>query len=199
MQEAVLALAKLQGANLRGAKLTRDIDLRRAKLVGVHLRWATISAEADLDGADWGHSCIIREEEQERREPRAEQQPAAFSDCAAIYRQIKRSYQESADYQTAGTFFVREMECRRMQLVLRTPGGISLWQRLARRITRAFWWLSVFTCRHGEDPGRLALAMAGVVLLFALIYGLTGIQMLGDYAIKEDIISPGLAMGPLSQ
>ena len=193
LREAHLSRADLREARLLEAKLTRDVDLREADLRGAHLKGFELSPEAKLDAVRWDEHGIVRDEITARHGsvgPRSEVelywQRRDFGACAAIYRQIKMSYQHSGDRQSAGQFFVREMECRRCQIAL-TPPRTS-WQRLGWGLGRSGRWLSMFLMRHAEDPWRLAGIMAVVILAFALAHGYCGIKdSSGDY-----VVGPGL-------
>ncbi len=195
---AYLPWANLSGADLWRATLTGDIDLRRANLRGACLLDFELSTQAKLDGAQWGEGAIVQDE----IDARSEEDRSRFADCAAIYRQIKMSYQESGDYQTAGQFFIREMECRRFALAAEGPPTAEdrgplprAWNWLSHYATRAVWCLSYYTCQHAESPTRVLGIMAVLILLFGVIHSLVGIQ---DSA-HGFVIARGAHMGPIGE
>ncbi len=196
LQGADLGGAKLQGANLEGARLTGAVDLRGADLTNARLMRFELSPEAKLDNVEWGLAAgkMLRDEREARsKEPLYKM---AFAEYEGVYRQIKLSYQYSGDYHRAGQFFIREMECKRTLLRFRRPvpeGRLkALWDWLSRGATRALWCVSYHICRHGEDPARLAKVMGLVIVLFAFIHSLVGV----DGTDGDPIISPGFAMPP---
>ncbi len=169
-------------------------ELQEADLRGALLATARIGPEANLSDVKWGKRTIIQKDrwsicpcwrwsqyhiqdercahshtewEKIRKLHRlAEGARPAFSDCEAVYRQLKLNYQESGDYQTAGEFFVREMECKRAQMV---KDGEPLLQR--------FWQaLMYLSCGYGEWPGRIAKWALALVAFFALVHGMAGIE-----------------------
>lgn len=151
---AHLVLANLNGATLVAADLTGDIDLRRADLRGALLAGFELSPEAKLDGVQWGEGGIVQDEIRARSNKYDKRNN--FGHCAAIYRQIKQSYQHSGDYQTAGQSFIREMECKRAQLCLRRWLPAWLCRRFWKAARRRQWysprsWWHWFT--RGSDKG----------------------------------------------
>ncbi len=198
LQEANLYDANLQGADLRRARLIGAVDLRGADLTNASLLGFELSPEAKLDNVNWGLAAgnmFPDEREARSRRPLDE---SAFAECEALYRQIKLSYQNSGDYGQGGQFFIREMECKRTRLRFPRPvpeGRLkALWARLIRRATRPLWWVCYQICEHGENPARLAGVMGLVIVLFAFIHSLVGV----DGSDREPVIAPGFAMPPLA-
>ena len=105
-----------------------------------------------------------------------------FADCEAIYRQLKLNYQESGDYQTAGEFFVREMECKRAQMVKDSEP----------RLKRCWPALMYFLCGYGERPSWIAAWALVLVALFGFFHGWAGIisHYTGEYRIGPGIAWP---------
>lgn len=101
-----------------------------------------------------------------------------LADCHTLYRQLKLNYQESGDYQTAGEFFVREMECKRAQMVVENE---PLWQRLSPAIM-------YFVCGYGERPAWIAYWALALVAFFGFIHGAFGLRDAGG----EYVIGPGV-------
>jgi len=205
LRDANLQNADLRGAELQGADLTRTrligaVDLRGAKLANARLMGFELAPEAKLDNVNWGLAAgnmFPDEREARSRKPLKE---SDFAECEALYRQIKLSYQNSGDYGQGGQFFIREMECKRAQLYTeRFPLWFSwnplvVWDWLSRGATRALWCISYYICQHGENPARLAGVMGLVIVFFAFIHSLVGVENSGG----EFIILPGFAMPALA-
>ncbi len=222
LQEANLYDANLQGADLRWSRLIGAVDLRGANLTDANLLGFELSPEAKLDNVNWGLAAgnKMLQDEREARAGRPHEEEdwdedeATFAECEAVYRQIKLSYQYSGDYGRAGQFFIREMECKRAQLYLKRflprfwerrfwrvffrrgwwqPRPV--WNWLSRGATRALWCVSYYICQHGENPARLAGVMGLVIVLFAFIHSLVGV----DGTDGKPIIAPGFAMPPRAE
>lgn len=188
LENADMYAANLREADLRGAKIELKTDLRRADLTGARLAWAEIDTSVKLDGVTWAEEGIVLQDErvgQNRASP--EEQLELLRECTAVYRQIKQNYQDAGDYQQAGDFFLREMECKRACMNISTPSHPA-----APLLTRLVWWLMYHTCGYGEHPFRIAKISALLVLLFALLHGLAGIRApSGEY-----VVGPGLTWPP---
>ncbi|MFP3904298.1 MAG: pentapeptide repeat-containing protein [Armatimonadota bacterium] len=187
-ENADLYAAQMQGADLRGAKIEANADLRTADLSGARLAWAEISTGARIHDVTWAaEGDVLEDERQARRTHSPQERLELLQQCAAAYRQIKQNYQDSGDYQRAGDFFLREMECRRAQMSISTPGHPP-----APLLTRFLWWLMYSICGYGERPFQIAKSSALLVLLFAVLHGLAGIRVpSGAY-----VVGPGLVWPP---
>ena len=80
--------------------------------------------------------------------------------CERTYRQIKRCYQDSGQYEQAGEFFIREMECKRKQ---------------ATGLRRKALWSMRATCDYFESPGKVVGIALLMVLAFAYLHGCLGV------------------------
>ncbi len=185
-------------------------DLQEADLRGALLATARIAPEANLSHVKWGKRRTIRKDRpslcpwwrwsqyhiQDERCAHSEKEwekvknlhklhdlaRPTFADCEAVYRQLKLNYQESGDYQTAGEFFVREMECKRAQMV-----------KDRKPLLQRFWpALMYFLCGYGERPGWIAAWALVLVALFAFFHGWAGITnpYTGEYRIGPGIAWP---------
>ncbi len=143
----------LKNANLQGAKITGSSDLSRSDLTGADLEDITISPEAKVDNVTWGPDNIIALEDPGRN----------YVKAGEVYRQIKRTYEDSGQYDRAGEFFFKEMECDRK--------AARPWSR-----QRVMLWLYLQLCGYGERPWRTALAAAVVIIMFAIIHAFFGIH-----------------------
>ncbi|MEN6302902.1 MAG: pentapeptide repeat-containing protein [Armatimonadia bacterium] len=104
------------------------------------------------------------ERELPTRPPSTEKLREAWFDrmaaCERTARQIKRAYQESGQYDKAGEFFIREMECKRKQ---------------ASGMRRAGLWLMHVLSDYFESPGRVAGIAVSMIIVFAYINGCLGL------------------------
>lgn len=174
--------AKLNDADLRKAIIApiheidtntnlatvKSADLCYADLSGALLSEITISPEVDLSSVILDYPIcdeVCARNEAKWAEVRGlhyltDEDRPTFAQCEAVYRQLKLSFQESGDYQRAGDFFLREMECKRAQQ--------SWWPRLGYGLMH---WL----CGYGERASRLAARIALVIVCFAFLHGWAGI------------------------
>jgi uncharacterized protein YjbI with pentapeptide repeats len=91
--------------------------------------------------------------------------PEDYNRAEGVYRAIKQNLQTTGDYEGAGRFFVREMDCRRRQL--RYNGQWAKW----------LWFTTMKgLCNYGESPPRVFIAMLGTLVTFTTLYALLGIQ-----------------------
>lgn len=195
---ANLEFAHLEGADLRGAKFSARAILRQTSLTDALLAGAEFSPEADLDGVTWWHedrrwwqrllhlrTPTLRDEAElgfrcPDDGPAADTWRERLRSCERTYRQIKRAYQESGQYDMAGVFFVREMECRRKQ-------AKSLWTRLA-------YSLVYFLSDYFENPARVSVISLLLILLFAWVQGALGIATEGPNGQDVAVIGPGVGL-----
>jgi len=185
LQGARLGGANLQGAelyeaDLRTADLPRALVLGRVSLQGAKLQEAwlaecVISEEADLDGVVWAEprkrwyggtapSYVLREERDARAEKDREWRAEAFHSVERTYRQIKRCYQQSGQYDLAGEFYIREMECRRQH------PETAWWARWLR------WVFLLKLCGYFERPWLVLIWMLLLFLASAAVQGYIGIN-----------------------
>ncbi len=204
---AALRGAELQGADLRGAKL-QNVDLRNARIgvlqihdpaTNMSTRRATALSGADLTGAlltridlepeanldDAKIDCPIRDEmcvghdaEWDKAKDLHGGGRPTFEECEVTYRQLKLNLQQSGDYDGAGEFFEREMECRRAQAAQK----LSLWNWL-------FLSLLYHLCGYGERPWKALCWAVAVLVIFSFPLGWMGI-MCGERVMAE----PGIAL-----
>ena len=130
---------------------------------------------------------VFRDErELSDRPPQVKEERDRWSDtiagCERTYRQVKRCYQDSGQYEEAGQFFIREMECKRKQS--HSP------------VTRAIYRLMHFLCDYGENPWRVVGIGLFLVLTMALVQGLIGVQVAPE---GKYVVGPGVYLGTLKQ
>lgn len=102
-----------------------------------------------------------------------------FARAEGVYRALKQNLQSTGDYEAAGRFFIREMECRRRQL----------WQK--HRFTSWFWYsIMKALCKYGESPPRIFVAVGLNLLVFAIFFALVGVKSAdGVYSLFQ--LPPG--------
>jgi uncharacterized protein YjbI with pentapeptide repeats len=197
LQGARLVGAQLRGADLRGAHIgvlqlhdpetntsTRQAtNLSGADLTGALLTRATIESEANLSGTVI--DPIIRDEFCARDDTKWATTKdlhgggrPTFEECEATYRQLKLNFQESGDYQRAGEFYLREMECRRAQAWKNRDWGGCL-------LLSALYHL----CGYGERPWKALRWALAVLVISSFPLGWMGI-MCGERVMAE----PGIAL-----
>lgn len=188
----ITRIADLRNADLRGALLAAATIAPEADLTGVSIafpitwRWlpwqkrgwiglAGVRRWWRLRNMRWGEyhirdeRCAHSDQEWEKVKKLhslSDGKRPTFADCEAVYRQLKLNYQESGDYQTAGEFFVREMECKRAQMV-----------KDGEPLVKRFWpALMYFLCAYGERPKWIAAWAAFFLVLFAFVHGFCGLN-----------------------
>ncbi|MCE5238727.1 pentapeptide repeat-containing protein [bacterium] len=178
LDEANLSSADATGADLRCAAFGGKADLQSAVLVGAALGGAGFSSEADLDGVTWSRLYVVPDEDElPARPPRDPVDSAQWSGtlraCERTYRQIKQNYEHHGQYDLAGQFFIREMECKRKQ---------------STGLRRVAFWLMRVLCDYFESPGKVVGIAVGIILLCAWFHGWAGIVDSGGNAV----LGPGL-------
>jgi hypothetical protein len=162
--------ASLRGATLTEAKIEGHADLRSADLSGADLRGMYLDPEARAADVRWTRGdgdviCIERQAREALAGRKDEEALDLFGAAERLYRQIKRNYQEAGDYHTAGRFFIREMECQRAQMSIRTPANPK-----ASGYQRLLWWGMYHGAGYGEWPGRIIISAMAFVLFFAFLH-----------------------------
>ncbi len=171
---ADLTLADLSGAILREARMYagpdgRPTNLEDADLRGARMAGMTVGPETILDGAKLARCPLGEPEHCIYDELLASQnkEDATYGACADIYRQLKRSFQDSGNYAVAGEFFVREMHCT---------------MRAAFRERRQYLkglglWVMGKLCAYGENPLLVLVWVFALIVFFGLLhswFGVTG-------------------------
>jgi len=130
----------------------------------VHARWRNV----DFTGANWnskpGRPSVSWDESTAGT-------IEAYRNAAAVCRNIKQAYQATGDYQAAREFFYGEMECVRRSTQL-SPKWLGL-------------TLLKLICGYGERPWRVVVTWLGVVIVFAGVYGFTGISTTTDVSPRS--------------
>ena len=79
-----------------------------------------------------------------------------------VYNLFKKQYADSADFDTSGLFYEREMDLKRH------TGNV---------VDRLWWWTLWATCGYGEKPRRTAALFFVVIFGFAAIYTLCDLNV----------------------
>jgi hypothetical protein len=146
------------GANLEGAILT-NADLRRATIEDARLHETVLRDMHIGGGTEMGDVSIY---DREQAPPDLiEKQPL---DAAAwVYRQLQFLYEDNALPRLARRSYHRERDARR-----------RLAWRESDYATAVKWELSRWTMKYGSSPYRVLLTSLVVVVVFALLFPLTG-------------------------
>jgi uncharacterized protein YjbI with pentapeptide repeats len=193
LQDATLEDADLRRANLTGAVLSHTILwAKKPTLEGVYLYGAQIEftpCTRDQFGAGIG-------EELDRDWLRAREayltlrhnflDLGRYTDASWAYRKERRMERAISFPSEEGDRWVRDAMTALPEQVRRLPGGLLRFLTYARlylrpqrgvplyRLRHLGNWLQDATCEYGENPWRLMLWAAGVVLAFA------GVHLLAD-------------------
>ncbi len=208
----VLRHARLQGALLAAATIAPEANLAHATFgfsvtrrwfpwqrcgwIGLRgiCRWWRLRKMRWTEYHIRDERCAYSDQEWEKakalHDGLKEDNRPSFSECEAVYRQLKLNYQESGDYQTAGEFFVREMECKRAQMVqdqkqaffaafwgrcgvllLLFPVAVALVLGMARVPAENPWW---FALAGASVPFAVWAWLMGYRAMWAAMYLLCG-------------------------
>jgi uncharacterized protein YjbI with pentapeptide repeats len=112
--------------------------------------------------------------------PDGDPNPCRYHLISELYHQLKKNYDDRADYWTAGSFHFGEMEVRRLYSRERTKA--LRWIRSSLGIVACYKYAN----RYGEGYYRPVLWMLLVLLVFALLYPVTGLR----YEATRDKTAP---------
>jgi uncharacterized protein YjbI with pentapeptide repeats len=89
---------------------------------------------------------------------------------AELYQQLKKNYDAKCDYWTAGDFHYGELEMKRLS----SPRRNRVRRWMHRNLGLVAWYK--YASEYGESYTRPALCLAAVLLLFTLVYPITGLK-----------------------
>lgn len=153
-----LSNSSLMKADLSYANLHKA-NLKNTNLLGVKLK------NAKLEGVQWGEK--VRQESFADHEPDVEKKRQLYSEAEEIYRSIAREMRNQGISSDIGGFLHREMICRRKQF------SLFSYERVLSKFIDLY-------CGYGERPLRLLGISIALIIIFALLHGLTGIVQSGE-------------------
>lgn len=161
LEGADLSEAHLEGSILSGyleEAILWDIHLKGANLFETHLEGANLintkfSPDVNLEDVDWGN-FILKEE-----------RSLQFDIATYTYRRLKMWYTNAGMYDVAAKFYYREKEAHRKSLPWRSK------QQFRHRLAAQFSWAYF---GYGEGWKRILFWIAGLFLLFTVIYFISG-------------------------
>jgi uncharacterized protein YjbI with pentapeptide repeats len=135
----------------------RDVDMANVFTTGASLE------EAYMSQAKWGKvqrgplgkKLEVREETLANEEGTKE----ALNRAEAAHRNLKESYKNEGDYETAGEFFIREMAIRRKRAILDKEYGYWVMSNIIAGL-----------CGYGERPTRVIFWWFAFTFTFAVVY-----------------------------
>jgi hypothetical protein len=89
---------------------------------------------------------------------------------AEFYQQLKKNYDDRRDYWTADDFHYGEMEMKRLS----SPCHNRILRWLHKRVGLVAWYK--YTSEYGESYVRPALWLLALLLIFTVLYPLTGLR-----------------------
>jgi uncharacterized protein YjbI with pentapeptide repeats len=153
---AVISSGTFEDAELRHVTL-RDVDLANVFTTGASLE------EAYMSEARWGkpERGPLGKKLEVREETLADEEGTrdALRRAESAHRNLKESYKNEGDYETAGEFFIREMAVKRKTAWLDREYG--------------YWVMSstiAGLCGYGERPARVIFWWFAFVFIFGVIY-----------------------------
>ena len=153
---AIIAAGTFEDAELRHVTF-RDVDLANVFTTGASLEEAYMS-QARWGKVEWGplgKKLEVREEtlaiEEDTRE--------ALNRAESAHRNLKESYKNEGDYETAGEFFIREMAIRRKVALKDREYGYWVMSNLIAGL-----------CGYGERPTRVIFWWFAFTFTFAVVY-----------------------------
>ena len=168
--------ADFTGANLEGAIFT-NADMRLATLMDTRLHEAVLTDMHIGGGTEIGDTTVYDRDNAPSDLTNGQPLEAA----SWVYRQLQELYQENALPQLARRSYFLEKDARR-----RLAWKRSNYARAAKRE------LSRWVMRYGDSPYRVLVTSLVVIVLFALVFPLTGgIQEIqGERVITYSIENP---------
>lgn len=161
-------------ANLRNAHLfhadLRHSSLMKADLRGANLHFANLEGanllgtrfdEARLENVHWGH--YVHQEQLAYKAKDLAVRQDYFEQAEDIYRHLRRVLENRGLFETAGYFFRREMVVRRYQMPLFSVS------RFVSKVVDLF-------CGYGERPMRVIFFSIVLILSFAVLFFLNGVN-----------------------
>ncbi|WP_261843602.1 ion channel [Aliamphritea ceti] len=153
----------LSGSSLMKADLT-GANLHCANLKGCNLLGTRFN-HAKLEHVVWGDRVL--QEQQAEVAPTDEERMDLYQQAEEIYRHLRKVFETEGLFEKAGYFFEREMVVRRKQM--------PKWS-----MPRLFSKLVDLFCGYGEQPLRVIIFSNIIILLFAMLYFISGVSFAGE-------------------
>ena len=146
--------SSLMKANFSNANL-HFANLQNCNLLGTNFE------HARLENVIWDKDIL--QERLANKSTDIQEKLDYYQQAEEIYRNLRRTCESDGLFETAGSFFQKEMKMRRKQMPL-----YSL-KRLISKIVE-------FSCGYGERPFRIVVISALVILLFTFIFFFSGLN-----------------------
>ena len=154
--------ADLRGSSLMKADL-REANLHFTNLEDVNLLGAKLDG-AKIENVNWGIMLLQeRQAKEAKRQGHHQKANDYYEQAEEICRHIRKVAENQGLFETAGTFFYKEMVVRRKQL----PRSSAT--RWVSKIVDVF-------CGYGERPARVILFSLSLIAIYSLIFAMLGIQ-----------------------
>ena len=151
-----LATAHLTRALISGARVVPTVNLYNVNWPEKYCLWDERCARSD---ADWNRTRERLRWLESRNRP-------TFAECANIYHELRVACQRISDPEAESAFFVREMECKRADMI----------RNRETRWRRTWYAFLYYVCGYGERPIWTAGWALAIVVIFAFLYAFAGLQ-----------------------
>ncbi len=148
-----LSGSSLMKANFKNANL-HCANLKDCNLLGTNFEGAK------LENVQWDREII--QERAAKKETSLENQIDYYQQAEEIYRNLRRIAEYDGLFETAGYFFQKEMQMRRMKMPMYS-------------FKRIFSKVVDFSCGYGERPLKIISLSILVIILFSVVFSFTGI------------------------
>lgn len=145
--------SSLMKANFKGANL-HCANLSHCNLLGTNFE------QCKLENVRWDNELV--QEKMARASTKLEEKNDYYQQAEEVYRHLRKVTEAQGLFETAGTFFQREMVMRRYQMPQYSLG------RAVSKMVDIF-------CGYGEQPFRVIAFSVLAIFIFASIYFFSGI------------------------
>jgi uncharacterized protein YjbI with pentapeptide repeats len=176
--------ATFQDADFGGATFYKEVELVPKNIEKIDLRYTKFLFRsfiiADLTKALF-HRCFTEnvifvdctwpDKYKIYEEKHMKDEEISFNQLETIYRDLKQNMQNHGDYDTAGRFYYKEMECRKEAMrekKISVNGFKSLGYSLLKH-----------TCGYGEKPAWVIRNSVLIILLGAVLFFFSGVARVG--------------------
>ncbi len=163
MEDAHLFKLDLSGCSLMKANL-KNANIHYANLEGCNLLGVNLEG-ARTEHVKWGKT--INQEEQAMSAKSRANQIDLYEQAEEIYRNLRQASEHQGLFEDAGYFFSKEMVMRRRQMP-----RLSLKRNVSKLVD--------LFCGYGEHPLRVISVSVGIILVFSILYFLSGLSFSGE-------------------